>query len=273
MIDLIDSHCHLEKYVHAGILDNALNQAKENGIRRMIAVGTDFADWRVYHDLAIRYPGQIYYAIGIHPCYVDENWEAQSQIIAPFFTEAVPPIAIGEIGLDYYHLPANKAEHPMIIERQKTAFRVQLALALQLDMPIIVHSRNAFHDCVKIIDESGVDWKKVVFHCFVEGPEEVSILNARGGRASFTGVITYKNAEPVRQAALKQGLDWLMIETDAPYLTPMPHRGKENQPAYLKHVAEFAAELFGLDLEAFSKKVTENTEAFFGVKSVSILET
>lgn len=266
MLELIDTHCHLEKYVHAGVLDSILAGAKEVGVNRMIAVGTDFADWRVYHDLAIRHKEQIYYTIGIHPCHVDDSWTSQVQIIAPFFAEGVPPIAIGEIGLDYYHLPADKAERALIIERQKEAFRMQLSLGLQFDVPLIIHSRSAFDDCVQLIDESGVNWKKVVFHCFVEGPDQVNILNARGGRASFTGIITYKTAESVRQAALTQGLDSIMIETDAPYLTPVPHRGKENQPAYVRQVAEFCAQLFGADLEKFAEIATKNSEAFFGLK-------
>ncbi len=266
MLELIDSHCHLEKYVHAGVLDSVLAEAKEAGVSRMIAVGTDFADWRVYHDLVIRYREQIYYTVGIHPCHVDENWITQAQIIAPFFSEEVQPIAIGEIGLDYYHLPKDEVERALIIERQKEAFRMQLSLGLQFDVPLIIHSRSAFDDCVRLIDESGVNWKKIVFHCFVEGPDQVNILNARGGRASFTGIITYKTAESIRQAALTQGLESIMIETDAPYLTPVPHRGKENQPAYVREVAEFCAQLFGVDLEKFAEIATKNTEAFFGLK-------
>lgn len=266
MIDLIDSHCHLEKYMHAGVLDEIIDSAKGVGVNRMIAVGTDFADWRIYHDLAGKYQGQIYYAVGIHPCHVDNNWQSQMQIIAPFFAEEVKPVAIGEIGLDYFHLSNDQKERAETIERQKIAFRSQLTLALQFDTPIIVHSRSSFYDCVKIIDESGVDWAKVVFHCFVEGAEQVKILNERGGRASFTGIITYKNGEIVRQAALAQGLDRIMIETDAPYLAPIPHRGKENKPAYVRNVGEFCAELFGIDFESFAKIVTKNTEEFFGFK-------
>lgn len=267
MIDLIDSHCHLEKYIHAGSIDNVLTIAKEAGVARMIAVGTDFADWRLYHDLANKYKDQIYYAIGIHPSHVDNTWVSQSQVIAPFFSEEIKPLAIGEIGLDYYHLPTDLKERAYTIELQKTAFKMQLSLALQFDVPIIVHSRSSFNDCVSLIDESKVDWEKVVFHCFVEGPEQIKILNERGGRASFTGIITYKNGEIVRQAALSQGLDKLMLETDTPYLSPIPFRGKENRPAYVRQIAEFTASLFGMELEAFAKIVTKNTEEFFGINS------
>lgn len=265
MIELIDSHCHLEKYFHAGALANILSLAKEQGVGRMIAVGTDFADWRLYHDLASKHKDQIYYSIGIHPCHVDNTWVSQSQVIAPFFAEEVKPIALGEIGLDYFHLPSDPKDREANIRLQKEAFKLQLTLALQFDVPVIIHSRSSFQDCVKLIDESGIDWKKVVFHCFVEGAEQVKILNERGGRASFTGIITYKNGEIVREAALAQGLDKIMIETDAPYLSPVPFRGKENRPAYVRKIAEFCADLFKIDLENFAKIATKNTEEFFGL--------
>ena len=116
-----------------------------------------------------------------------------------------------------------------------------------------------------MIDESGVDWNKVIFHCFSEGPEEIRRLRERGGRASFTGIITYGNADNVRQAALAQGMDALMLETDCPYLSPEPHRGKPNEPAHLFHTAKFCAELFETDLEALACRTTRNAEAFYGL--------
>ena len=131
--------------------------------------------------------------------------------------------------------------------------------------PLVVHSRGAFAECVAMIDASGFDWSRVVFHCFTEGPVEMAELTKRGGYGSFTGVITYKNAEAVRAASLAQGLDRLMIETDAPYLTPMPHRGKPNEPTYLRHTAEFCAELFGVSRERFAEVTTANAKRFFGI--------
>ena len=112
---------------------------------------------------------------------------------------------------------------------------------------------------------SGVDWGKVVFHCFTEGPLEMAELMQRGGYGSFTGVITYKSAEQVRAAALAQGLGRLMIETDAPYLTPMPHRGKPNEPAYLRHTAEFCAGVFGVSYDELAAITTRNAKGFYGI--------
>ena len=109
------------------------------------------------------------------------------------------------------------------------------------------------------------DWTRAVFHCFSEGVAEISELARRGGRGSFTGILTYKNAETVREAAKTQGLARLMIETDAPYLTPMPHRGKPNEPGYLRHTAEYAAELFGVGLAELAATTTANAKAFFSI--------
>ena len=117
-----------------------------------------------------------------------------------------------------------------------------------------------------MIDRSGVDWTKVVFHCFTDGVGEMSELMRRGGWASFTGILTYKNADNIRAAARQQGIERLMIETDAPYLTPMPHRGKPNEPAFLRHTAEYAAaEVFNVSLEVLAETTTANARRFFGI--------
>jgi TatD DNase family protein len=117
-----------------------------------------------------------------------------------------------------------------------------------------------------MIDASGADWSRVVFHCFVEGPAGMRELARRGGRGSFTGVLTYKSAGPVRDAAREQGLERFMVETDAPYLTPVPHRGKPNEPAYVRHTAEFAAEVFGVGYDQLAQISTENARSFFGLR-------
>jgi TatD DNase family protein len=148
---------------------------------------------------------------------------------------------------------------------QKAAFTEQLSIAKRLGCPVVIHSRGAFVECVDLIDASGVDWRKIVFHCFTEGPLEIAELMKRGGYGSFTGVITYKNADNVRAAALAQGIERLMIETDAPYLTPAPHRGKPNEPAYLRHTAEFCAELFGVSYEKLAEITTANARHFYGL--------
>jgi TatD DNase family protein len=130
----------------------------------------------------------------------------------------------------------------------------------------VVHSRGAFPECVNLIDASGVDWPRVVFHCFTEGESEMAELTRRGAFGSFTGIVTYKTADNVRAAVKAQGLERLMIETDAPYLTPMPHRGKPNEPGFLHHTAEYCAkEVFGVDVERLAEITTANARRFFEI--------
>jgi TatD DNase family protein len=160
-------------------------------------------------------------------------------------------------------------DEPAAAERifalQREAFAAGLALARKLDCPVVVHSRGAFRECVEMVDASGVEWRKVVFHCFTEGPDEMAELTRRGGFGSFTGIITYKTADTLRSAAKAQGLERLMLETDAPYLTPVPHRGKPNEPAFVRHTAEFCAELFGVSYERLVEVTTANARRFYGI--------
>ena len=266
MNSIVDTHTHLESFHKKGTLSNALDAAMTAGVARMITVGTDGEDWELYARMAESRPGTIDYTVGIHPTSVDDNWKSLEASIPAYFERPHPPVAIGEIGLDKFHLPKDPTDAERKLERQKAAFRKQLEIAKDLaDTAIVIHSRGAFAECVEEIDRSGVDWSRVVFHCFSEGPGEMQQLIDRGGYGSFTGIITFKNAESIRDAARLQGMDRLMIETDAPYLSPVPHRGKPNEPAYLRHTADFCQAMFGLDEESFARKTTENAYRVYGL--------
>ncbi|MBW7896904.1 MAG: TatD family hydrolase [Opitutaceae bacterium] len=264
-MQLVDTHTHLESFAQHGRLGAVLTRAREAGVGAMITVGTAADDWSLYRDLADDHRGFVHYTAGLHPCAVGADWEQQLAQLPAFWRTGRPPVALGECGLDRFHLPKDPAEAGIIYARQQAAFAAQLDLALQLGCPVVVHSRGALAECVAMIDGSGVDWRRVVFHCFTEGEAEIAGLNRRGGLGSFTGVITYNSAQAVREAALAQGLDRLMIETDAPYLTPVPHRGKPNEPAFVRHTAEFCAELFGVSLEKLAEITTANARAFFRI--------
>lgn len=262
---LIDSHCHLEKAAKAGELAGVLERAAAADVESCITVGTGLKDWELYRSIAEKHPRRVHWTVGIHPGCVEETWADEIKAIPSYFATDPLPVALGEIGLDYFHLPKFPDEAAEVRSRQMAAFRAQLELAYQLDCPVIVHSRNAFADCVRMVDESGVDWRKVVFHCFVEGPESLAILRERGGWASFTGIVSYKakNADAVRASARTQDPARLMVETDAPYLTPEPHRGRPNEPAYVRHVAEALARELDMPLEALAELTTANTQRFF----------
>ncbi len=266
MAGIVDSHTHLHSFASKGLLDETLEAAAEAGLERLVTVGTDTDDWDVYAEMAVKYP-QVDYTVGIHPCSVKAGWESAFSQIEAFWSRELKPVALGEIGLDRFHLPRNdEVAAKAIFELQLKACEAQLELAKKLDAPVVIHSRGAFEECLELIDASGVDWTKVVFHCFSEGPGEMKQLLDRGGFGSFTGVITFKNAESVRESAKLQGLDRLMIETDAPYLAPMPKRGKPNEPAYLAYTAAYCAELFGVSPEVFAEKTTARARAFYGLR-------
>jgi TatD DNase family protein len=263
---LIDTHTHLESFVRGGALPDALVRAREAGVESMITIGTGSDDWALYRELAEQHAPLVRYTVGLHPCSVEEPWEAEVAQIEAFWIAngAASPVALGECGLDRFHLPKEPAEAERIFLWQRAAFSAQLAIAKRLGCPVVVHSRGAFGECIELIDASGVEWSRVVFHCFTEGEPEMRELMQRGGYGSFTGILTYKNADAIRAAAEAQGLARFMVETDAPYLTPMPHRGKPNEPAFVRHTAEFAArEVFGVDYETLVAAASDRAREFF----------
>ncbi len=263
---LIDTHTHLDGFARRGELAGVLDRARTAGLEAMIAIGTEPGDWALYRELAREHPAVIHYTVGLHPCSLEEGWEAALAQAEDFFAGPAPrPLALGEIGLDRFHLPKDAARAERIFAIQRRAFAAGLEQAKRRQVPVVVHSRGAFRECVDEIDASGVDWRRVVFHCFSEGAAEMAELRRRGGRGSFTGIITYKSADGVRAAAREQGLDHLMVETDAPYLAPVPHRGETNEPAFVRHTAEFCAGLFGVSPDELAAVTTANAKTFFGI--------
>ncbi|MDE6575796.1 MAG: TatD family hydrolase [Opitutales bacterium] len=256
-MQLIDTHCHPDYF--GDQLPAVLQRASEAFVTEMIACGTNPDDWPIHLKDATTY-SNLHYTVGIHPTNIDQTWERGLEILETYCTKTPKPVAIGEIGLDYHEITGDTT---VIIALQKEVFRQQLLIAKRHNLPVVVHSRNAFEDCITVIEQAKVDWQKIVVHCFSEGPEAIRRLNDRGARGSFTGIITYKSAENVRQALLAQGIERLMLETDSPYLAPVPYRSKQNEPAYVRAIASFSANLLRISEEELSNVTTRNARAFF----------
>ncbi len=254
-LKLIDSHAHLDFKNFDTDQTDTIQRAREAGVFRIINIGTSLATSRRSMELAQKYPA-IYATVGIHPH--DSN-EVNEENLAKLRLLSRQPkvVAIGEIGLDYF-----KMYQPVAI--QERAFRAQLELAQELKMPVVIHTRAADSATIEILlSIQSANWEGV-FHCF---PGDVAMARQvldLGFHLSFTGVITFKNStadEVIRYIPL----DKLLIETDCPFMTPVPHRGKRNEPAYVYFVAQKIAEIKKVSLERVAELTTTNTERIFKI--------
>jgi len=252
---LIDTHAHLAFEPLLSDIDNVLNRSIDAGVTAWITVGTDPEENRKSIALAEKYEN-LYAALGIHPHYAkDVTADDLTQLERLANHEKV--VAIGETGLDFHY---NFSEQPA----QKELFRKHLALAAKLNLPVVIHSREAFEDTVQVLEQHGGGIKKVVFHCFTGTADQAKVILDKGWYISFTGVVTFKHTEHVREAAKLVPLERMMLETDCPYMTPAPMRKqKTNEPALLVHTAKFLAELKGVSFETLTAKTTETSKEFF----------
>lgn len=260
---LVDTHCHLDAAFQEGKLEGYVTRAQLQQVKQLISVGTQPTDWPIHKAIHEAYKQHIFYTVGLHPSYVNADTLASLETIGSFFEATSPPKGLGECGLDYHYLDPDPSLAKLQQSLQDQALKKQLDLAMDYACPVVVHCRKAFKDCLRLLDESKIPPSQVVFHCFSEGKNEMEALLQRGYRASFTGIITYKNAEAIREAALLQGLDKLILETDAPWLAPVPKRGEANEPAYLSYIANYAAPLFGVSLDTLMAVTTYNAQSFF----------
>jgi TatD DNase family protein len=251
---MIDTHCHLtDPRLHSQLSD-VLAHAARVGVSRMITIGTGLADDRACIEVC-KGRGYLRCAVGVHPGYVDE--EDFSQLPQLRDMQADPSVvAVGEIGLDYSRGKANR-------QRQMDFLQFQLNLAVEFERPLVVHSREAIDDCLAIFRDFPT--LKAVFHCFTGTAAEARNILDAGYLLGFTGVITFKNSDELREVVKMTPMDRLLVETDAPYLTPEPMRKqKTNEPAMVIHVAERVAELKKMSVEQVDAQTTANAEALFG---------
>lgn len=282
---LIDTHAHLDYPDFANDLPAIIEAARAAGVTRIITIGTGVQSSRRAVDLAERFDN-IHAVVGLHPTNVDEepgDWLAEIRQLASHPKVA----AIGETGLDYHRLPSEnlastpaisalQAETPedtqaAIIDgaykaAQAEAFAAQLDLAAELGLNVVIHQRDAWDDTLQIL-KNHTGRLRGVFHCFGNTPDQAREILALGHLVSFTGIVTFKNAEPVREVVAAIPADAFMVETDCPYLAPVPHRGKRCEPAHTRLVAEKIAEVRGVSLNEIATATTRTAESFFRLRA------
>jgi TatD DNase family protein len=258
---LIDSHAHLTYPDFAGRIDEVLARCSEAGVERVISIGTSLADAEGAIALARKYPGRVHAAAGFHPHHADTVLPEDIAAMARLWTQ--PEVAaLGEMGLDYHYDFADRAN-------QRAAFAGQLNAAATLDKAIIIHAREAFEDVAAMLIDHGFRDQRVVFHCFTGTAEEAAAIAECGWRISFTGIVTFPKLDALQAIARDYPVEKLMVETDSPYLSPVPVRSKRpNEPAHVAHTARFLAALRGVTFEVLCEETYGSTTAFFGLRSL-----
>ncbi|MFA7094919.1 MAG: TatD family hydrolase [Gammaproteobacteria bacterium] len=255
---LVDSHCHLDLLDLApfdGVLDGVLQEAREHGVGHMLCVSVSLGAFPGMLRLVEPYP-EVYVSVGVHPNHAGGEEPTVERLVE--LAQHPRVIAIGETGLDYYRSQGD-------LEWQRERFRRHIAAAKAAGKPIIVHSREARADSLQILREEGASEVGGVLHCFTEDWDTARQALDLGFYISFSGIVTFRNAEELREVAKRVPLDRLLVETDSPYLTPVPHRSKPNRPAYVCHVAKCIAELRGLAEEEVARATSENFSHLFRV--------
>jgi TatD DNase family protein len=251
---LIDSHCHLDFPELAADRAGVLARAKANGVERMVTISTRVKRFDEIRAISEQ-NAEVWCSVGTHPHNAHEEPEVTT---ADLVKLAQHPrcVAIGEAGLDYHY--------PGDYEAQATGFRRHIAAARETGLPLVIHAREADDDIASILEEeTGQGAFPFVLHCFSSGLELARRGLALGGYVSFSGILTFKNAAIIQQVAVEAPADRILIETDAPYLAPVPHRGQSNEPGYVRHTAQKLAELRGVSLDVIAETTTANFYRLF----------
>ena len=258
-MQIVDSHCHINFQELAERLPQVLDNAKENNISHMLCVSVNLEDFPQVHNLAKQYP-HIFASVGVHPCYQDVQEPTVEQLVDIGKDSRI--VAIGETGLDYFRVEDQN------MDWQRERFVNHIAAANMVNKPLIIHTRNAADDTMRILKEEGADKCRGVMHCFAEDWEVAKKALDLGFYISFSGIVTFKSAATVQEVAQKCPLDRVLVETDSPYLAPVPLRGKTNEPAYVRHTAQFVADIRGIPLEKLAETTTNNFFNLFPAEQV-----
>ena len=252
MTSFIDTHCHLDKLDSTP--EEAIIEAKQAGVQRMVTVSVDEPSLDFVSSMVQQFP-EVYGSVGFHPHDAAELTEDLEQKIRKLALEEKKLIAIGETGLDYHYMYSSA-------EVQQQVFSKQLQLAVELNLPVIMHSREAETDTLNILQEIPVPPLGVA-HSFTSSFEMAKTLIEMGWYIGINGIVTFKNAEDLREVVSWLPLDRLLLETDSPFLAPTPFRGKPNKPAHIPTIATFIAELRGISLEQLSEQTSANAQRLF----------
>jgi TatD DNase family protein len=248
----IDSHCHINFPELAARMPEILAKMADNKVSHALCVSVDLPDFPQVLALAEQYP-HIYASVGVHPDYEDTPEPSVEQLVQ--LSDHPKIIAIGETGLDYYRLEGD-------LEWQRERFRTHIRASRVTRKPLIIHTRSASEDTIRIMQEEGAGSDKGgaagVMHCFTESLEVAEAALAMGFYISFSGIVTFKSAKDLQAVAKVVPLERMLIETDSPYLAPVPYRGKMNEPAYVRHVAEYIATLKDLPLAQVAQQTSDN---------------
>jgi TatD DNase family protein len=252
---LIDTHCHLYSEEFFDDIDLVIERAKKEGVQRFYLPAIDSSATGAMLQLEEKFPGQCIPMIGLHPCYVKENFKSELELVKDWLSKR-NFAAIGEIGLDHYW-------DKTFVKEQEEAFRLQIEWSLKYKLPIVIHNRNATRETIDIVKEFVPKGARGIFHCFGGTLEEAKEIIDLDFYLGIGGVITYKKAglsEVLAQIDLKH----VVLETDAPYLTPVPFRGKRNESSYLKYIVDRLAEVKGITVEEVASITTANAQKIFG---------
>lgn len=255
---LVDSHCHLDRLdlsPYQGDLNLAVEAASQAGVGHILCVAIDLPRLPDVLDIAERYD-HIHASVGVHPLERADNAVSTAQLVE--LAQHPKVVAIGETGLDYYYSRET-------IDIQQQSFIDHLQAARECAKPVIIHSRDAREDTLALMAEHADQSLGGVMHCFTENWDMAQRAIEMNFYISLSGIVTFKNATELKEVAKKIPLDRLLIETDSPYLAPIPHRGKRNEPKYVTHVAQCIAELRGIDVQAVAEATTENYLNLFGI--------
>jgi TatD DNase family protein len=255
-VKIIDTHTHLYLKQFKDDIDKVIQRSIDKGINKFIFPAIDSTHFDDMHDLKNKYPGSIYLMSGLHPVDVKENYKEELEFVVNSL-KSHSYVAIGEIGIDLYW-------DKTYLKQQQEAFEFQIRLAIKNDLPIVIHCREAFDEIFEILDKENCDKLRGVFHCFTGTLEQANRAIQLGFKLGIGGVVTFKNGG-IDKFLNRIDLNHIVVETDSPYLAPVPYRGKRNESSYITYIIDKLSEIYGLPVKEIASVTTKNAEKVFAL--------